>query len=90
MLTHREAMEESVRVGKIARKNTERRRIPVLLNGEGHYVKKGYPQPIAYYRNKKIDIPPGCFVMMVAQDEFDALKNGHARMLADGELIKLQ
>ena len=88
MLTHREAMEESVRVGKIVRKETERRRVPVLLNGQGDYIKdRMCLQPVDYRISQRVEIPPGCFVMMVTQDEFNVLKNGNARMMADGMLI---
>jgi hypothetical protein len=69
---------------------TERcQRIPILLNGEGDYVDDmGCCQPINYHMTKKIEIPPGCFVMMVNQEEFTALKSGQATMLADGMLRK--
>lgn len=68
----------------------ENLRIPVLLNGEGEYLKSRqyYFQPIDYHRSQKIEIPPGCFVMMVTQEEFKILKNSQGRMLANGILTK--
>jgi len=83
-------MEEFVRVGRIVRKEFEQRRVPVLLNGEGNFVKdRSCLQPIDYHRSQKIEIPPGCFIMMVTQEEFPVLKSGNARMLADGKLVEL-
>jgi len=67
---------------------TENRKVPVLLNGQGDYIRdRKYPQPIDYHRSQTIKIPPGCFVMMVTQVEFDILKGGQRQMLADGKLI---
>ena len=65
---------------------TESRKVLVLLNGQGDYVRdREYPQPIDYHQT--IKIPPGCLVMMVTQVEFDILKGGQGQMLADGKLI---
>jgi len=69
----------------------ENSRIPVLLNGQGDYVRdREYVQPVEYRRSQRIEIPLGCFVMMVTQEEFGILKSGQARMLVDGNLRMLQ
>ena len=57
----------------------------VLLNGQGDFCENITERtyiPVGYR------VPYGCFTMRVTMDEYELIRDGKARMLADGKLIK--